>query len=648
MAAPAGIVNRQAREAQRQWQLGQSHAQAGRWDAAVRAHAQAARLAPRDPLYALNHARALMARGELERGTAEALRACRLDPQQPVARALAIEGLLQLQRPDEVVTLLRAAGARDHAAHAALGRALQRLRRPSEAVAAYFDALALRPDDAASHHNLGQCFDDLQLYQEAAHCFHTALILGVGDQALATRGLALFAARSGCHWSAEVDASLAALRTEVQCLPDAAAVRTAPFAHAALTDSRSELHRAAASAARHIAAEVSPLAPLPPLPPARSGWQPGARPLRLGYVSADFHDHATANLMAEVFELHDRSAFDLHLYSHGPDDGSAMRARLKAGGGRFVDLARCSDPQAAQRIRADGIDLLIDLKGHTKDHRLGIFALRPAPLQATYLGFPGTTGADWIDYVIGDAVVTPLAHVADYREKIAQLPCTYQHNDRQRPLPPPPARAALGLPEDALVLCCFNQPYKISAEVLDAWCRLLAALPQAVLWLLDWGTQALPNLRREAAARGVDPARLIGAPRVGQADHMARVQQADLFVDTWPYNAHTTASDALWAGVPVVTFPGPTFASRVGASLLGAVGLPELVAPDPAGYEALVLALAADAPRRQALRAHLAAARRDSPLFDSRRTTRDLEGLYLRMATRHAQGLAPDHLPTAT
>ncbi|MDE2274700.1 MAG: tetratricopeptide repeat protein, partial [Burkholderiales bacterium] len=621
-AAPPVKVSRRAREAQHHWQLGQAHARAARWDAAARSHAQAARLQPQDALYAVNHARALWAQGDVERATAEALRAHGLDPQLAAARELAVQGLLQLQRSDEAVALLARPGQpRDHAAHAALGRALQRLHRPNEAVAAFFDALALAPQDAASHHNLGQCFDDLQMYQEAAHCFETALMLGVGDQALATRGLALFAARSGCHWGRELEASLATLRAEVQLLPDAAALRTAPFAHAAFTDSRAEQHRAAASAARFITAEVASLPGLPLAPPApgHGAWRPGTRPLRLGYVSADFHDHATANLMAEVLELHDRSAFDVHLYSHGPDDGSTMRARLQAGGGRFIDLARSSDHEAARRIRADGIDLLIDLKGHTKDHRLGIFAQRPAPLQATFLGFPGTTGAAWMDYVIGDTIVTPLAHAADYSEKIAQLPASYQPNDRQRPLPPAPSRASQGLPDDALVLCCFNQPYKISAEVMDSWCRLLAGLPNAVLWLFAWGTQALPNLQREAAARGIAPQRLIGAPRVPLAAHMARLQLADLFIDTWPYNAHTTASDALWAGVPVVTTLGPTFASRVGASLLNAVGLPELVAADRAGYEALVLALAGDAPRRRALRAQLAAARTQAPLFDSRR-----------------------------
>ena len=243
--------------------------------------------------------------------------------------------------------------------------------------------------------------------------------------------------------------------------------------------------------------------------------------------------------------------------------------------------------------------------------------------------------------------MTPLAHAPAYSEKIAQMPVCYQPNDRQRPLLDAPTRQSQDLPEEALVLCGFNQSYKISPEVMDSWCRLLHALPNAVLWLLEWSQQAMPRLRLQAAERGVDPARLIGARRVGSSDHIARLRLADIFIDTWPCNAHTTASDALWAGVPVVTQIGQTFASRVAASLLNAVGMSELVGEDTAHYERTVVALASDAPRRAALRDRLAAARHDSALFDTTRFTRDIEALYLRMAQRQAQGLPADHLPAS-
>ena len=396
--------------------------------------------------------------------------------------------------------------------------------------------------------------------------------------------------------------------------------------------------RAARSCTRYTGADV------PPLAPTVSDWRAGQRRLRVGYVSADFHHHATAILMAQMFEEHDRQRFDVRLYSHGASDGSAMRQRLEAACDEFVDVRLSTDEQVAERIRRDGIDLLIDLKGYTRDNRLGIFARRPAPLQVSFLGFPGTTGADYIDYLIGDAIVTPLAHADAYSEKIAQMPVCYQPNDRLRPLWEAPTRASQGLPEHALVLCGFNQPYKISPEVFDSWCGLLRDLPHAVLWLLEWNQQAMPSLRQEAQRRGIDPSRLIGAAKLGTSDHIARLRLADLFLDTWPCNAHTTASDALWAGVPIVTMLGETFASRVAASLLNAVGLPEMVCADVDSYEAMVRRLAIDPARLQALRGTLVQARQSSPLFDTPRFTRDIEALYLRIAQRHVQGLAPDHL----
>jgi predicted O-linked N-acetylglucosamine transferase (SPINDLY family) len=425
----------------------------------------------------------------------------------------------------------------------------------------------------------------------------------------------------------------------LRALPADSKKVTAPFAHAVLFADRAEQLIAARSCSRFIAFGIQPLAPK------RSDWKAGSRRLRVGYVSADFHQHATAILMAEMLEHHDRERFDVRLYSHGAPDGTAMRKRVEAACEEFIDVRQLTDRQVAQRVRDDGIDLLIDLKGHTRDNRLQIFAYRAAPVQVAFLGYPGSIGADFIDYLVGDSIVTPLSHASDYTEKIAQMPICYQPNDRQRKLLDPPTRPAQGLPDDAVVLCGFNQPYKISPEVFDSWCRVLNAIPNSVLWLLEWSQQALPNLKREAQLRGVAPERLIAAPRAAPADHIARVRLADIFIDTWPCNAHTTASDALWAGVPVVTMLGETFASRVAASLVSAVGTPELVCRDVAHYEQTVIELAHDVPRREALRDRLAAARQDSPLFDSLRFTRDIEALYLRMATRHADGLAPDHLP---
>jgi predicted O-linked N-acetylglucosamine transferase (SPINDLY family) len=367
--------------------------------------------------------------------------------------------------------------------------------------------------------------------------------------------------------------------------------------------------------------------------------------LRIGYLSSDFHHHATSMLLVEVLEQRDTAGFEVTLFSHGRDDGSPLRARVAAACERFVDLHECALAQTAQAIREQGIDILVDLKGYTGNTRIGALAWRPAPVQASWLGFPGTTGADWIDYLIGDPTVTPLAHAAHYSEQLAQLPVCYQPNDRRRPIADGAGRRAdWGLPEDALVLASFNQVYKIVPEWFDLWARLLHELPQAVLWQLEGSDAAHAHLRQALAARGIDPVRLVIAPQVAADEHLARAALADIFIDTFPCNGHTTLSDALWAGLPVVTRCGDGFASRVGASLLRAVGLDEWVADDDAGYVQRVLRLGRDAARRDALRSHLRRARTEAPLFDSRRFAHDLEALYRRMWARHEAGLPPQHL----
>jgi len=287
----------------------------------------------------------------------------------------------------------------------------------------------------------------------------------------------------------------------------------------------------------------------------------------------------------------------------------------------------------------------VDLKGYTQHSRPPLFAMRAAPLQVSYLGFPGTTGADYIDYVIGDPVVTPLEHAPFYSEKIAQLPGCYQCNDGTRPIPIAPSRASQGLPDDAIVLCGFNQPYKISPQVFDVWCQILQRVPNAVLWLLMWNKDAPAALRREAQARGVDPQRIVFAANIAQEEHLNRIGCADLFLDTWPCNAHTTASDALWAGVPIVTHIGRTFASRVAGSLLQAVGVSDLVCPSVQAYEELVVGLAGDAARRSVLRGQIESARLTSPLFDGALVAKGIESLYERMWERALADLPPVHLP---
>jgi len=367
--------------------------------------------------------------------------------------------------------------------------------------------------------------------------------------------------------------------------------------------------------------------------------------IRVAYLSADFHEHATSRLMAGIFEHHDRSRFQITGISVGPDDSSAMRRRIAAAFESFVEARTLGDDQIADMIRALEVDILVDLKGFTQDGRTGVFAMRPAPIQVSYLGFPGTLGAGFVDYLIADRQVIEKEDFACYAEKIAWLPTTYQANDRARTIAEPPSsRAEHGLPDEAFVFCCFNDNYKIMPITFASWMRILLAVDNAVLWLFADNPKAADNLRREARATGVDPERLVFARRASNADHLERYRRADLFLDTLPYGAHTTASDALWAGLPVLSCRGETFAGRVGTSLLHAIEMPELITTTAAEYEALAIGLAQHPDRLAALRTKLARNRLTTPLFDTAQTTGNLETAYVLMMERHQAGLPPDHI----
>jgi predicted O-linked N-acetylglucosamine transferase (SPINDLY family) len=365
----------------------------------------------------------------------------------------------------------------------------------------------------------------------------------------------------------------------------------------------------------------------------------GAR-IRLGYLSSDFQDHATALLLIETLEAHDRGAFELFAYSSGPEDSGVMRRRIVSAFDSFRAIGPMTDEQAGQAIHDDGIDILIDLKGFTRDSRSSILALRPAPVQVNYLGYPGTMGVDLCDYLITDAFVTPRSVSEDYAESFAYLPHSYQPRGRRAAIGAAPTRAEAGLPEDAFVFCCFNQAYKFTPEVFALWGQCLNETPGSVLWVLA-APQAEGNLRNEAWSHGVSGDRLIFAPDAPQDQHLQRLQLADLALDTSPYGGHTTASDALWAGVPLVTRPGGAFASRVAGSLLRAVGLPELIVASDEAYVALALALARDKARLGALRQQLADSRATAPLFDVAAYTMALEDLFTQMTTRQRANLPP-------
>jgi predicted O-linked N-acetylglucosamine transferase (SPINDLY family) len=622
--------------AQQAWLAGQQLARQGRWDAAAGEFRRATRLDPLDALYGVNLADALLKAGRAPEALAAAEAASQADPNSQLALALRVNALVTMHRHEEVVQLIESApeGLVDTDMLTVLGSARAHLCQPVQAVQAYLRAIVASPTVGPLHYRLGLAFNDLGMKSEAAECFRTGLLLGLGSLEAGVRDLLAFYEREICDWRGG-NTQVQALCESIERLPEDAAVQNTPFAHVTLLDDPALQLKAARACARYYRA-MHRMEPRQPVRRSR---------VRIGYVSADFHRHATSYLMAELLERHDRDRFEVFVYSHGRSDSSPTRQRIIAAAEHFADLHEVSVVQMAQRIRDDEVDILVDLKGYTQHSRPQVFAQRPAPVQVSYLGFPGTTGADYMDYVIGDPIVTPLAHANWFSEKIAQLPGCYQCNDGTRPLPVTPSRASQGLPEDALVLCGFNQPYKISPEVFDTWCRILRAVPQAVLWLLMWNKDAPVALRREAQARGIDPDRIIFAPSVDQAQHLDRIGCADLFVDTWPCNAHTTASDALWAGVPVVTLRGRTFASRVAGSLLHAVGLDELVCDTVPQYESVVCELLTDAGRRQPLRARTEAARGDSALFDGASLARQIEVLYDRMWERALAGLAPEQLP---
>ncbi|HYH37244.1 MAG TPA: tetratricopeptide repeat protein [Azospirillum sp.] len=380
------------------------------------------------------------------------------------------------------------------------------------------------------------------------------------------------------------------------------------------------------------------LTPFPPRAPRR-----GER-IRIGYLSSDFRPHAVSFLLQDIIERHDRSRFEVFGYSLSPDDGSAFRKRLAGLFDRFVEASALTDLQIAERIRQDEVDVLVDLNGYTQGARTRILAMRPAPIQVNYLGFAGTMGVPYIDYMFTDRFLTPPGAEAHYAEKLVFLP-SYQPNSTRAITPGQFARSAFGLPENGFVFASFNNTYKINAPVFEIWMRLLHAVPGSVLWLKQANDEVVHNLRREAETRGVDPNRLVFAGGLARhEDHLARHACADLFLDCLPYNAHTTASDALWAGLPVVTCAGDSFASRVAGSALTALGVPELITHSLAEYEALALRLATDPAALAAVREKIRDRVRTSPLFDIARYTRTMDAAYSAMWERWQSGLPPAHL----
>jgi len=519
-----------------------------------------------------------------------------------------------------------------------LAMVLERRGRLAEALDAGQRALAGRPDwvEALSL-DANLCFA-LERLDEAVEFSRRACVLRADDPSLLIR---LMRYRAwACDWrgrDADVARLQAMLARWVAQPGDAALSAVNPFVAYEYPLSRQLRHDVTqAYCERVLKAAGAPLAPR------RAPAQAGRRRLRIGYVSADFHSHPTMHLMASFFALHDRSRFEVFAYSIGADDGSEYRREAARSVDRFIDIRAEKAGESAERIRRDGIDILIDLKGFTHEARPEIFALRPAPLRVAWLGYPASTGRGLNDYAIVDRVAAPAEHAGDYGEKLVWMPNSYQVNDYRQPIAEVrPARAALGLPENGFVYACFNHVYKIEPPVFHAWMRILARVPGSVLWLYASKTAARANLAREAAALGIDPARLVFGETLVKPRHLARLAQADLFLDTFTINAHTGASDALWTGLPVLTCPGDAFPARVAASLVAAAGLPQLACRSMDDYENTAVRLAHHPAELRSLRRTLAARER-LPLFDTSRFVRDLESAFEAMWKRYLAGQPPE------
>jgi protein O-GlcNAc transferase len=625
----------------------------GRPDEALQSADRALALQP-DYVEALNTRGILLAgQGRFDEALASYDRALVLAPGFPDTlnnRALALKSL---KRHEEALTSVeRALQGHDSFAEAWNNRGiiLFDLKRMGEALASYDRALVLRPDYAEAFNNRAVTLSSLKRFSDAlADCDRAvALQPGFAD-ALYNRGSALSELN-------RPDEALASYEQAMAVDPNHPNARSG-LANAAMTiGDWSRTSKLADRLRTEVLAGKSLIQPFVlmgywddnelqlrcsqnyvrqagpgPLPPLWTGQRYRHDRIRIAYLSADFHEHVTSTLMVEMFERHDRDRFEITAMSFGSDDNSAMRARLVKAFDRFHDARQQSDREVAELLRQWEIDIAVDLGGYTGGARPWVLAHRPAPVQAKYMGYPGTSGSDFIDYIVADSMVVPADQHRFFSEKIAALPDTLWVTDTKRAIAATPTRAEAGLPESGFVFCCFNHNWKITPPLFDIWMRLLSRVEGSVLWLLEGNARIRNNLCKQAVARGVAAERLIFAGRTAPERHLARQQLADLFLDTLPYNAHTTASDALWVGLPLITTPGQSFPARVAASILHAANLPELIAADLTEYESLALKLARDPDALAAIREKLLATRDTLPLFDTARFTRNLEAAYIAM-----------------
>ncbi len=610
----------------------------GRFDEAMQCYDRAVQLRPGDPAMVYNRASGLHDLGRLEEALTGYDMALRMNPAAVHLWRARGNALYDLRRfTDALAAYDRAIqlSPEESENHNVRGNALRALNRFDEALAAYGRAIELNTGHAKAHHNHGILLENLGRYEDALIACDTALIHDANDAEAMGQG---FLIASGlCDWR-----GLSARReTITQAVNNGLPVP--PYAVLVMADDPALQAKAAQNYSRLYYPARKPLAKT-------GGARTGHTRLRVAYVSADFFTHATAHLASGLFEAHNRDAFELYGVSIGPNDNSPIRKRLEASFDRFIDASAKPDHEVARQLAALDVDIVVDLKGHTREARPGIFAYRPAPIQVSYLGYPGTMGAPFIDYILADEIVIPERSAHHYSESIAWLPDTYQTNDGRRRISDENfTRADFGLPDDAFVFCSFNNPHKLNPETFDTWLEILTAVPESVLWLFAGHARARENLRTRAKDKGIAEERLIFADfETDTARHLARLKLADLVLDSQPYNAHTTASDALWAGVPVLTQRGESFPARVAASVLLADGAPELVTTSRAEYVARAKELASNAESLHTLKTKLAANRSTHALFDTARHTRHIEAAYRTMWDRYLRGLPPENFKVDT
>lgn len=615
--------------------LGQAHIGLNHFDLALDAYAEAISINPKNSLY-WNQKGLALQELKLHREALDAYENA-LDLEPHSSNTINNQGIifLEMQKYQNALEKFNTAiqiEPSNYEAWSNKGLCLKYLNLHDEAIDCFNKAIQLKPNAVSAWLNKAASLKESKQYEDALICLNEAYKYGGNIDFIL--GNQLHLQMLVCNWDRYQDLCNTISRSLI--LNEKV---MEPFGYQGISFSESELQKCAEIYCEHLY-------------PRKKSFSQDKAPIRdpsskikIGYLSGEFRNQATSILLCGVLEKHDKSQFEIIAFDNGWDDQSLIRNRINRAIDKIIPIGQLSDHEAAEIICQHHVDILVNLNGYFGLSRQGAFSLKPSPLQVNYLGFPGTLGADYMDYIIADPIVIPESSQSFYTEKIAYLPNSYQANDDQRIISSRVfTRAEFGLPENAFVFCCFNNNYKITPTTFASWARILNQTPRGVLWLFEDNSAAVKNLKQHATQHNIDPQRIIFAKHMDLADHLARHRLADLFLDTFPYNAHTTASDALWAGLPVLTCQGTTFPGRVGASLLTAIGLQELITKSELEYEALAIELANTPKKLQRIKEKLTANKVLMPLFNTALYTQNLESLYIAMMNRHLASLPPDHL----